>query len=302
MITIKRILCPTDFSEFSDRALRHAIALARWYGSTITAFHAHHEPPPPPTKLPAYPIRPKLSPEFRERLLKHLDDSLEPARSAAIPVEVALAEGDPVGEILKQAESMRADLMVLGTHGRGGFERLVLGSVAEKVLRKARCPVLTVPRKAGTPAAGEPVAFKRILCPVDFSESSLRALEYGFSLAKEANARITLLHAIEPFAEEEPPELLRFDVTGFRKRLLDDARERLGRFVPQGVRDWCEPELLVAPGKAYRVILREAEERETDLIVIGVVGRGALDRMLFGSTTQHVVRQATCPVLTIRHG
>lgn len=298
MITIRRILCPCDFSEFSARALRHAAALAKWYEASLTCLHVYPWAPVPPTKLPTVTGLPRLTPEIRETVLGELRSFVEPARAAGIPVEVAVAEGEPVHEIVGQAN--RADLVVLGTHGRGGFERLMLGSVAEKVLRKSPCPVLTVPRQAPGEAPREAPAFRHILCPLDFSGASLRALEYALSLAKEADARLTLLHVIESLPEEEPPENLRFDVLGYRDYLRRAAGDRLLGLIPEGAREWCRPEVVVAPGKAYRGILNTAAARHADLIVMGVAGHGTLDSLLFGSTTQYVVRAAACPVLSIR--
>jgi nucleotide-binding universal stress UspA family protein len=298
MITLRQILCPTDFSKFSTRALSYAVALAKWYEAEITVLHVHTVVMPPPTKLPTYVGPTHLTPADRETLLDEMKESTAGARAAKIPLRHAVVEGDPVTEILARAR--KADLVVLGTHGRGGFERVMLGSVAEKVLRKAACPVLTVPRLAPKAASRDAARFRHILCPIDFSKASLKALEYALSLAKEADAHLTLLHALDMLPEEETPDTLRFDIRGYGDYLRRVAGDRLLKLIPEGAREWCRPEVVVAPGKAYRGVLKNAEEREADLIVMGVVGRGAVDLLLFGSTTAHVVREATCPVLTIR--
>jgi nucleotide-binding universal stress UspA family protein len=298
MITIRHILCPTDFSEFSRRGLTYAIALAKWYDADLVALHVHPFQAAPATKLPTYAGPPHLTPRDRELLLEELKEFTAPARSASVPVQNVVVEGDPVAEILKRARE--ADLLVLGTHGRSGFERLMLGSVTEKVLRKSTCPVLTVPRQAFGAGPDEAAVFKHILCPIDFSKASLRSLEYALSLAKEADGRLTLIHALDSLPEEAPPETLKFDVLGYADYLRRVAGDRLLRLIPEGAREWCRPEVVVAPGKAYRGILKTAEERRADLIVMGVVGRGSIDLLLFGSTTEQVVRQATCPVLSIR--
>ncbi len=300
MITIRRIVCPTDFSEFSKRALSCAGALARWYGASLTAVHVYPFFPPPPSEIPIDPRGVPLQADLRVRLIAELRRFLEPARRAGLPAEAVLLEGDPVKEIIHHARDGNADLIVLGTHGRSGFERLMLGSVAERVLRLAPCPVLTVPRQTGGQAAHEAAVFKHILCPVDFSEPSLRALEYAFSLARESNAGVTLLHSTEALAEQGTPESLTFNVPEFRRELERQAKERLMALIPAGAGDWCRPSAVVTSGKAWREIITMATERQADLIVMGVLGRGAIDLMLFGSTTQHVVRQSTCPVLTVR--
>jgi nucleotide-binding universal stress UspA family protein len=209
-------------------------------------------------------------------------------------------QGHPVTAIVEHAGQMGADLLVIGTHGRSGFERLMLGSVTEKVLRKVRCPVLTVP-PALEPKMDPPVRFKTILCPVDFSPPSVRAIEYGLSLAKEADARLVALHVSEWSIEDAlAREAAHFTVSEYQQRAQGDAMERLEALIPAEARVWCTPELMVTSGRAYREILRVAAETDADVIVMGVQGRGAVDLTLFGSTTNHVIRTASCPVLTLR--
>jgi nucleotide-binding universal stress UspA family protein len=247
--------------------------------------------------FPPYPSWAALNPEARERMRAELDRSLEPARAAGISARVEVGEGDVVSEILREARELPADLVALGTHGRGGFERWVLGSVTEKVLRKAPCPVLTAPPPLeGAPSVGP---LKRILCPVDFSESSMKALTQAIGLAEESDAELVVLHVLEWLTEVETrPEGV--DVPAFRRQLEDDARERLRKAIPQSAREWCRPQEVLLAGKAWRQILCLARERDVELIVMGVHGRNPLDLMLFGSTTHHVIREARCPVLTIR--
>jgi nucleotide-binding universal stress UspA family protein len=197
MIEIQRILCPIDFSEYSRHAVDHAVALARQYESTITALHVF-----PTMPVMAYaPGMPGvdpivLTPVLQDQLLVDLKGFIETESAPGVPMKPLIREGDPVSEILSQATDMKADLLVMGTHGRSGFERLLLGSVTEKILRKASCPVLTVPRRHPDAVPATPVLFKRILCPVDFSDCSLESLEYALSLAQEADAQLTVLHVI----------------------------------------------------------------------------------------------------------
>jgi nucleotide-binding universal stress UspA family protein len=201
-------------------------------------------------------------------------------------------------EIVRLAGELPADLIVMGTHGLSGFERFMLGSVTEKVLRKAPCPVLTVPR-AIDPDLLPTVLYRTIVCGIDFSRPADRALQYALSLAQESGGRIVLVHALEWFAEEEPRLSAHFNVSEFRRSLEADARSQMASLVPEAARTWCEPEPLIVHGKAYRELLRIAADRRADLIVLGVRGRSVADLAFFGSTAQHVLRQATCPVLTV---
>jgi nucleotide-binding universal stress UspA family protein len=296
MVEIRRILCPIDFSDASRHALEHAVAIARWYGSHITALHVIH-----PAFLVEPPIlfaEPGAIPTEADRaaMQMRLRDWLQPANEVGLQTDILLEEGNPAPRILECARSLQADLIVTGTHGRGGFERFMLGSVTEKVLRKATCPVLTVPPAAATATK---VPYARLLCPVDFSDSSLAALQFAFSLAKESDARLTILHVFDwPLDDELLAE--RFDTPELRRLIEEQTRSRLDALVTDDVRTWCKPATTLGYGKPYAQILEVAESERCDLIVIGVRGRNALDLTLFGSTTNQVVRRASCPVLTVK--
>ena len=301
MIQIRRILCPTDFSDFSRRALRYAVALARWYEAEITLLHV--VPLVPSVATATFPpgVSPlTLEPVSHDRILEELRRFAEPAAAVGLRFDTVVRDGSAVGEVLDLARTLPADLLVMGTHGRGGFERLVLGSVAEKVLRKACCPVLTVPQPAEGIPAGTPPLFRRILCAVDFSPSSMKALDYALSVAEEAKASLTVLHVVEWSPDDEVREHRHFDVSGYRRYLEEEARGMLRKAIREEARLWCETDEVVAVGRAHLVVVRVARVAPADLIVMGVQGRGAVDLVLFGSTTHHVIRESQCPVLTIR--
>jgi nucleotide-binding universal stress UspA family protein len=302
MIEIRRILCPVDFSDYSRRALDHAIAIARWYKSTVTALHVFS-----PAPVAAYGPGPVvfapivLTAADHDQLLADTRAFIEAEAAPGVAIDAVVREGNTAAEIVDEATTMRADLLVIGTHGRSGFERLVLGSVAEKVLRKARCPVLTVPRRLPDAVPPGPVLFKRILCAVDFSESSMHALKYALSLAQEADGGLTVVHVLG--AEVVPQVGIgeeHVSLAAVQRQLAEEARQFLDKAVPDSTTAHCTVETMLLHGKPWREILRIAADRQTELIVIGVQGRGAADLMFFGSTTQHVVREATCPVLTLR--
>jgi nucleotide-binding universal stress UspA family protein len=234
----------------------------------------------------------------REEVVGSIRPFLE--RAGVSPEAHLVAEaGDASTTIVDQALTTRADLIVIGTHGRRGFKRLLLGSVTETVLHEAPCPVLTVsPHTAA--ASSDVVTFKRILCPIDFSPSALQALGFALDLARQADGRVTLLHVFEWLPEDEPRSTAHFNVPEFRGYIVNDARQRLRSLVTEESRAWCEIDDLIVFGRAHREILREAEARSADLVVMGSQGRGGVGLALFGSTTHQVVRSAACPVLTVR--
>lgn len=304
MLNIKRILCPVDFSDASQHALEQAAVVAGWFEAPITLLHVYTQVflPVPGVAVSGYSTDFVLGAEDRQRLVEEASRFAEPARAAGVHVDVIVEVGQAIPYILSTAASTHADLIVIGTHGASGFEHLLLGSVTEKVLRRAPCPVLTVPPRARQTAT---VPFKKILAAVDFSDSSIAALGAALSFAQEADAQLTILHVLD-WPEAEPLSAPAdasmggvFDLEGYRRTLEAEAAARLETLVPEDARQWCTPVTRVAHGKPYRKILEVAAGM--DLLVIGIRGRNAIDLMLFGSTANQVVRQATCPVLTVSH-
>ena len=295
MRQITRILCPVDLSEMSRHAVTHAMLLAGWYNAKITALHVCNPIMIPSTDFTVVGMGPP--PVLTAEEIDEARRQVAALFTASLDVEVLVESGRPANQILERAGSLPADLIVIGTHGASGFEHLLLGSVTEKVLRRASCPVLTVPPLARTTSK---LPYKRLLCPVDFSDSSLAALDFAFSLAQEGDAALTLLHVFDWPAEDVPLPTRPFNMAEYRQEAERAALAKLHALVPDAIRDWCHPSTRVAHGKAYREILGVATADSTDLIVMGVHGRNVVDLMLFGSTTNQVVRHATCPVLTIR--
>ena len=292
---IKKILCAIDRSPSSLQAFGYAIALARWQKARLSLLEVIEEAPPPgitrARKSDSVPT------ETRTTLERDLRRVLTARRASDVKVEIFLRKGNVVQEILAQTKASRSDLLVIGSHGRGGVQRLVLGSVAEKVLRLATCPVLTVRsgvrliRRSGSP-------FETILCPTDFSVAANKALAYAKRLAQEADAKLIAMSAIEwPFGED----VTYGAVADLRKSIESNASEALARLLP---RPGSGPhaQSIVAMGKPSAAIIKVARARSVDLIVMGVSGRGALDVALLGSTTHHVIREGAWPVLTVRTG
>jgi nucleotide-binding universal stress UspA family protein len=297
MTEFKHILCPVDFSDASRHALHHAIAIAGWFESHITGLHVTRSAFMfEPTILFAERGGLKALRVDRDELLARLNDWMQPATAARIPWSARVEDGVPAQCVLDIARSLPANLIVMGTHGRRGFERLVLGSVAEKVLRNATCPVMTVPPRAATASR---LPFRRLLCPVDFSEASIDALHVALPLAQEADAELTVLNVIE-WPDDETFLVEAFESPDMRRQLEGQTLERIDALIPEEARVWSRPSAKVAIGTPHREIVAAAADMDADLIVIGVHGRKALDVTIFGSTTNQVVRRASCPVLTIR--
>jgi nucleotide-binding universal stress UspA family protein len=233
----------------------------------------------------------------QEEACARLTAFVAPVREAGVAVSTAVKEGNPADEILAMARGLPADLLVMGTHGRGGFDRVVLGSTAERMLRKAPCPVLTVPPAAG---AREPGRFRRILCATDFSMPAALGVQAALAVAEEAHASLLLVHVIETPAVPWMRARLPAPEPGRGAARENEARKWLENAVSDEARSWCHIEDIVVEGRPHAEIVRLAREREANLVVLGVHGSTAADLMLLGSTAYHVVREAPCAVLTIR--
>lgn len=300
MTSPTHILCPVDLSNTSARALGYALALARWHRARVTVLHVHQMLILPleavgPYAGPAIPA--VLSEAERAQLDAALTHFVAPHTVQDVRVQTVLVEDVNVpAAIVSHADMVRADLVVIGTEGRSGFQRLMLGSVAERVLRRATCPVLTVPPHA-PPALSSPDLVREVLCPIDFSISSPAALQWAASWGAKAGARVTALYVVEMPPEAADPPLV--DYTALRDRMTRDARQAMERTIPDAMRQMDRFEQHVTVGRPASEILRLAEARSADLIVMGVRGRGAVDLAFFGSTTHQVVRRAACPVLAV---
>lgn len=295
MIAINRILCPVDMSESSRAALAQAANLAHGYDATLTVLAVVGVSEVPLGEAP--PSVRGLTVEARAKLLASLEQFSAPVIPAGVSVDYQLEEGEVVHEIVRASEEQAPDLLVLGTHGRGGFQQFILGSVVNKVLRRVACPLLTVPPGARAPVE-DPAGFKTVLCGHDLSDAATHALSYALLLAQEAGGRLLLQHVVEwPIDTQVSP---RFDA--LRAEMVASARERLQAAVPADAGDWCQPEIVVTPGRAASGIVALAEAEQADLIVLGVTARSAIDRALNGTTAYQIIRTAPCSVLTVRSG
>jgi nucleotide-binding universal stress UspA family protein len=294
MLEIKLLLCPVDFSEFSIRAYYYALSLAEHYRAKLVAQHI--------VELWRYPSAEYVASlgnyeEFRRALREggkeRLREFVENYTHDKLLPELVVHEGVAADSILSFAQARKADLIVMGTHGRRGFDRLVLGSVTDRVMRTAPCPVLAISKPPhDSTATGEERRhghhLSRILFCTDFSENSERALNYAISATAEYDAELTLLHVLEEVPSPAKTE-----------EAIATATEQLDKLIPQEGRKTLKIKTAVRIGKPYQQIIQFVVEAQIDMVAMGVSGRGALDRAVFGSTTYRVMQLGSCPVLAV---
>jgi nucleotide-binding universal stress UspA family protein len=287
MITIKRILCPTDFSDESDAALRYAVALAQTYEARLAVFHCVDR---------AISIDETAREEFKKRVEASLRKWTGVGHCRLSDYEGIIINGNAGEEIIRAAGEFRADLIVMRSRRRPVAAAL-LGSTAEAVCRVAPCPVLiTHPNErewVGMTTCE--IDLRKILVATDFSIDSELALQYALSFAQEYQTELHLLHVLPATPAQVAVHLPLNVETDFQR-----AARMLRETVPDEIYLWCKVYQAVKNGSPYREILGYAEEKEIDMICMGVHGAGFAMRALFGSNTDRVLRQAPCPVLIAR--
>jgi nucleotide-binding universal stress UspA family protein len=283
-LSFSNILFPTDFSDASTAALPYARAFAKTYGSRILVTHA--VTPHPPIFLPMEPIPLEMDGEWYDaqgRIKQFLaDESLK-----GVTREGVTRRGELWYVLDDVIRRNSVDLIILGSHGKHGLKKLVLGSDAEQIFRRSTCPVLTIGPKVLSQQ--EISCFQNIIFATDFSAGSLHALTYALSLAEESQGQLILLHAIPlvPLQHQDS--------------VAASAHTRLEALVPREATDWCKPECLVRFKFPAESILTLVREQNADLIVMGVHKRAPFaSSHLPWAIAYEVVCDAPCPVLTVR--
>lgn len=287
-VQLKQILYLTDFSQPSEAALPFATGIARSHGSTLHVLHVLTAP------LDAYPDSLKADRQIAETEMKRVE-----ARLAGLPHDTTIAGAlDLWPPIEKAIKDEHIDLIVLGTHGRTGPGRLVLGSVAEEIFRRSPVPVMTVGPDVKRGAIGDG-SLDRILFATDFAPYSTAALPYAVALARENHARLLLLHAL-------PKRRDGHDGNGGGAKHHSSAAEafhELHEMLPSDLDLPHAPDFAVEFGKPADAILAAAGERGASVIVLGIHGAGAHPHAathLDNSVPHKIVAHAPCPVLTVR--
>ncbi|MGA9979053.1 MAG: universal stress protein [Candidatus Sulfotelmatobacter sp.] len=290
-IALKNILFATDFSPYSNAALPYALAIARQFEAKLYGAHVMPSETYALIAPDAWPGYVRQEEELQQVAAARLEEQIR-----GVPHQVVSVIGDVWDVLSRLIGEHDIDLIVVGTHGRTGARKLLMGSVAEQIFRQAACPVLTVGPNVPSKVNGES-QFRKILFATDFSKESLAALPYAVSLAEEDQSQLALLHVVEQ------PAAGVVDLEGVTASLV----RRLRELAPPEAEFWCDVECLVRFSRQFarpeERILEIAREHWADLIVLGLhPAHGAFNTVthLAHTTAQHIVAHAMCPVLTIR--
>jgi nucleotide-binding universal stress UspA family protein len=296
MLSIGKILFPTDFSNASTAALGHAVMLADGFSAELTLLHvATNESG---VQHAHFPELEKAGNELEEMIEEQLAEITGTARPQRLAVKRVVRQNpEPVQEIATFSADGKFDLIVMGTHGRTGVAHLLMGSIAENLVRVAPCPVLTVREHM---EKEEVVPYLKILVPVDFSAHAEKALKYGIALAMNFEAPLILLHVldmpVQPSHYDLDENFLMQRQPDIETTTINALRDLMKRLSPQRL----EFSTACVVGRAYAEIVNYAAKHDCDLIVLGTHGLSALEKFLLGSTAAKVVRHAPCPVLAVK--
>jgi nucleotide-binding universal stress UspA family protein len=297
MLRIRKVLYPTDFSRCAGHALPHTLHLAKTYGAELHLLHALvlHEADPSNLshRLPDMEELYLLLEEHAETQMKA---AIEEHGRAGFTIKSDQVRAiSAAGAILDYATENEIDLVVMGTHGRRGLRRLLLGSVAEEVVRLAPCPVLTVPERED---GARPGHMERIVVPVDFSEHAKLALAYAVQLADVYEAKLHLLHVVDEviYPDFYPPVIP--SGGSITEELRDQSLERM-RGLLSGF-EGADAAVHVRAGRAAPEIADFAEGQSADLVVMASHGLTGISHVLLGSVTEQLIRRAPCPVFTVK--
>lgn len=293
---IQSILCPVDFSEFSVYAYEYAQSLAWHYNANLFVQYILYSPRPAEGWSEASEENCRKDCADVERQLQEFASRYRTTETRPHCFVQERSQVSSVNDlahiIISQAEAQTVDLIVMGTRGLRGMDRLIMGSVTEKVLRQARCPVLALRRPAHYVVSAvrdpEPVQIRKMLLCSDLSDLSRHAMEYAFTMAEGHGAELTLLHVLEDIQKSEDLQ-----------SATEEAAKQLEESIAPEVRDECPVKVIVRLGKPYQEITQFALEAQIDLVIMGVRGPGSLHTALFGPTTYRVIQLGSAPVLAV---
>lgn len=297
-VQLKNIICTTDFSDYSNQTISYGIALAKAFAAKLYVCHV--------IDLSfgfMYGEKSSASVEQKNRMRDYVYKNIEDlVGEETVDWEPLVGMGPAADEIDRLVKEKNADIVIAATRVRSGLKRHVLGSVTEHMIRTLPCPLVVLRGSEEEFITSENIdtMFKQVLIGYDFSPYSEVALEHGLSLAKEFNSGLHMVHVMDPSVYKYLlNESQQKDEEKFRGDLTEEYNNKLMNMVPEKYRDWCKPNTRLLIGKPHVELNNYAKSNNIDLIILGTRGIGLLGTLFLGSTTDRVVREAPCPVLSV---
>jgi len=319
----KKIMCALDFSDFSHLILSYGSSLVREFDAKLYICNIVSDMVMLSSHGQAYIASDTIAGERLENAETFLENL---AREHGIEAEIIASPGHPADEISKIVREKNIDLVIAATHGGSGIKRFLIGSVTDRLLKTIDCPLLVLRAQKDQISLQDnlSVSLKRILVGCDFSPGSELAFTYALSLAQEFQGELHLVHVIKPekhiemttsnYMKIQGGDYLGWNRSDFldlqknaaeeewerRKSLSTRFERQLAQMVPEESRNWCTPKVTLLDGEPYTELIKYAEQKEMDMIVLGIHGRSFLEKFLVGSTTDRVISRGSCPVLAVR--
>ncbi len=304
-LRLRRILVPIDFSRQSNKALRYAVSLASKFGAEVRLLHVidpAEEPSPAIIRLPLVTEAETIV-KTAQKLLRNW------AAKFRIPISrktCSVGQGRIFKKIVTTASEMKADLIVLATHGYTGFKRVIHGNTAERVVQHSECPVLVVRTRerefldrGGDPTKRSAMSIKGILVPVDFSKCSLAGVKYAALLAARFDATLHLFHAIDPYAETIGGERIPGETMSLMEAVREVTRRQMGNVTRLSILAGVRWETEIRVGSPVGEICSATRGDTVQLLVLSAQGHGAARRAFVGGVARQVVRCAGCPLISV---
>lgn len=286
---IEKMLLPTDGSEFSEGAIREAIALAKTCSSKLLAISVIETNPEYET------IAPQLVERAEKEARQHLESVKDRASKEGVLCEIITRQGEePYKYIIEEATRNKVNIIIMGRRGRTGLKRLMMGSETARVIGHAPCNVLVVPRAAK-------LEFRNVVVATDGSKFSDAAASEAIGIAKQCDANLIIISVV-PSETESPFDIVHSEM---QKGLIAENELKAAEKNIKDVKERAEKEGIKATGfvyagRPYEAIIDAAKEKRADLIVVGSHGRTGLSRLLMGSVTERVIGHAECAVLVVK--
>ena len=321
----KKIMCAVDFSDFTSEILVYSVALCKEFNAKLLLVHIVDDIT---TSFSNSGVGVVIDKEaLQEQHISEAQELIEDlAKEVKIEHEIIVSKGNPADEIRKIALHEKIDFVITATYGKSGIERMMIGSVTEKLLKTLHCPLLVIRSQIHgfTPQNDYEIKLKKILVGCDFSPDSKLAFDYGLSLAQEFQSELYLTHVIKPteYIKLKPSDYINVipgdyliwgtsDYFEIQKKVTKENRERINALrsrlekqllfmVPEECKIWCTPHPILLKGEPYRELIKYAKEQEVDMIVLGIRGHTLWEKLMVGSTTDRILRDAPCPILAVR--